>query len=172
MRAYHDTEWGTPHHDDRALFELLILEGAQAGLSWQTILNKRENYRRAFAGFDPAAVAAFGPQDVEALLGDAGIVRHRGKIEAAIGNARAFLQVQREHGSFDAFLWGYVDGRPVISRRAVAESPPARTELSDRVSKELVRRGFKFVGSTIVYAFLQACGVVDDHAAECFRAAR
>jgi DNA-3-methyladenine glycosylase I len=170
MRLYHDTEWGVPLHDDDKLFELLILEGAQAGLSWQTILNKREGYRKAFAGFTPAAVAAFGPARIDGLVRDPGIVRHRGKIEAAVGNARAVLNIQREFGSFAEFLWAYVGGKPVVTRRPLAEPPAARTELSDRISKDLQRRGLKFVGSTIVYAFLQASGVVDDHAAECFRA--
>lgn len=156
-----------PQHDDRMLFEMLVLEGAQAGLSWTVVLRKREGYRAAFAGFDPGVVAGFDAAKVEALVGDAGIVRHRGKIEAAVGNARAFLGVQRAFGSFDAYLWGFVEGRPVVTRRGAGEAVPARTGLSDLVSGDLRRRGFGFVGSTIVYAFLQATGVVDDHEAGC-----
>ncbi len=169
--TYHDTEWGVPVHDDRALFELLTLEGAQAGLSWETILNKRAGYRRAFKGFDPAAVARFGPARIDALVVDPSIVRHRGKIAATVSNAAAFVRVQREYGSFDAYLWRFVDGAPVVTRRAPDQELPARTELSDRVSADLKARGFRFVGSTIVYAFLQATGVVDDHRTTCFRAA-
>ncbi len=169
-RAYHDAEWGVAQHDDRALFELLTLEGAQAGLSWSTILAKREGYRRAFEGFEPAVVAAFDGARIAALVQDPGIVRHRGKIAATVGNARAFLAVQREHGSFGAFLWQHVGGVPLVTRRPREAALPGRTELSDRISKALVQRGFRFVGSTIVYAYLQAAGVVDDHCAECFRA--
>jgi len=168
--SYHDTEWGVPQHDDRALFELLTLEGAQAGLSWETILRKRDGYRAAFAGFDPAAVAAFDASRLAALALDPGIVRHRGKIASAVSNAAAFLAVQREFGSFDAYLWAFAGGKPIVSRRPHAEELPARTELSDRLSADLRKRGFAFVGSTIVYAFLQATGVVDDHRATCFRA--
>ena len=168
--AYHDTEWGVPVHDDRTLFEMLVLEGAQAGLSWEIVLRKRAGYRAAFAGFDPARVAAFTEADVERLAGDPAIVRHRGKIEAAIGNARAFLRVQETHGSFDAWLWRFTGGKPVVLRRRDDERPAARTALSDLVSKELGRMGFRFVGSTIVHAYLQAVGVVDDHEAGCFRA--
>ncbi|WP_149537696.1 DNA-3-methyladenine glycosylase I [Siccirubricoccus phaeus] len=168
--AYHDEEWGVPQHDDRMLFEMLTLEGAQAGLSWRTILGKRAGYRECFAGFDPAVVAGFDAAKVEELVQDARIVRHRGKIESTIGNARAFLEVQREFGSFDAWLWAFVDGKPVVTRREAGERIPARTELSDRISKALTKRGFRFVGSTIIYAYLQAVGVVDDHSAECFRA--
>jgi DNA-3-methyladenine glycosylase I len=168
--AYHDEEWGVPQHDDRMLFEMLTLEGAQAGLSWRTILNKREGYRRAFANFDPVVVAQFDAAKVDALVQDPGIVRHRGKIESTVTNARAFLEVQREFGSFAAFLWGFVDGKPVVTRRAMGEKLPARTELSDRVSKALMKRGFRFVGSTIIYAYLQAVGVVDDHQIGCHRA--
>ena len=169
---YHDEEWGVPVHDDRRLFEFLILEGAQAGLSWSTILNKRANYRRAFAGFAPSRVARFGAREVKRLLADAGIVRNRLKIESAIGNARAFLQVQREFGSFDAYLWGFVGGRPLQSLRRGLKQVPARTLLSDALSKDLQRRGFRFVGSTIVYAFMQAVGIVNDHLAGCFRRAQ
>jgi DNA-3-methyladenine glycosylase I len=168
--TYHDTEWGVPVHDDHALFELLILEGAQAGLSWRTILNKREGYRRAFAGFDPATVAKFKTTKIEALVADPGIVRHRGKIEAAVTNARAFLAIQQEHGSFDRFLWDHVGGVPVVTRRPREDRLPATTPLSDQVSRALLARGFKFVGSTIIYAYLQATGVVDDHCIECLRA--
>jgi len=166
---YHDTEWGVPEHDDRALFEKLILDGAQAGLSWETILNKRENYRRAFEGFHPQTVARFGERKITALLADAGIVRNRAKVNSAVGNARAFLAMQEEFGSFDAWLWGFVDGRPVQNAWTGRGRIPARTPLSDAISKELQRRGFKFVGSTIIYAWLQAVGVVNDHLVTCFR---
>jgi DNA-3-methyladenine glycosylase I len=169
MQAYHDTEWGVPQHDDRVLFEFLVLEGAQAGLSWSTILNKRENYRRAFAGFDPAKVARLTPARIDKLLADPGIVRNRLKVASAVSNARAFLQMQDERGSFDAYLWDWVDGQPVVNHHRSMKSVPARTELSDRLSKDLMRRGFRFVGSTIVYAYLQAVGVVDDHVQTCFK---
>jgi len=172
MVRYHDEEWGVPVHDDRRLFEFLILEGAQAGLSWSTILNKRDNYRRAFARFDPEKVARFGAREVRKLLADAGIVRNRLKIESAIGNARAFLEVRREFGSFDAYLWGFVDGRPLQDRRRSMREVPARTPVSDALSRDLKRRGFRFVGSTIVYAFMQAVGVVNDHLTNCFRRAQ
>lgn len=167
--AYHDLEWGVPLHDDTALFELLTLEGAQAGLSWLTVLRKREGYRRAFAGFDPHRVARFTAADVERLLGDPGIVRHRGKIEATIGNARALLALQKEYGSFDAWLWRFVDGRPLQNRHAALSDCPASTPLSDSLSKALKKHGFKFVGSTICYAFMQAAGLVNDHLAGCPR---
>jgi len=166
---YHDEEWGVPVHDDRQLFEFLILEGAQAGLSWSTILSKRENYRKAFAGFDPEKVARFGARQAKKLLADAGIVRNRLKIHSAIDNARAFLEVRREFGSFDAYLWGFVDGRPLQNLRRGMNQVPARTPLSDAISKDLKRRGFRFVGSTIVYAFMQAVGMVNDHLTGCFR---
>jgi DNA-3-methyladenine glycosylase I len=166
---YHDEEWGVPVRDDRRLFEFLILEGAQAGLSWQTILNKRKNYRRAFAGFDPARVARLGARDVKRLMADSGIVRNRLKIESAIGNARAFLEVRREFGSFGSYLWGFVEGRPLQSGRRSMRRVPARTPLSDAISKDLKHRGFRFVGSTIVYAFMQAVGLVNDHLVGCFR---
>ena len=169
MTAYHDDEWGRAVHDDRVLFEFLILEGAQAGLSWATILRKRENYRRAYRGFDPAKVARFGERDVARLLADDGIVRNRAKVGWSIANAKAFRAVQREYGSFDAYLWSFVKGKPVVHRLRPGEPLPPRTELSDRVSKDLRTRGFGFVGSTIVYSYLQAVGVVDDHAAACFR---
>jgi DNA-3-methyladenine glycosylase I len=167
-RDYHDQEWGVPQHDDRMLFEMLTLEGAQAGLSWRTILNKRAGYRALFAGFNPAVVASFDAARVDALVADPRIVRHRGKIESTISNAAAFLAVQREFGSFAAYLWGSVGGKPVVTRWPMDAKPPARTELSDRISADLRRRGFRFVGSTIIYAFLQATGVVDDHQEGCF----
>ncbi|HEV8308038.1 MAG TPA: DNA-3-methyladenine glycosylase I, partial [Methylomirabilota bacterium] len=169
---YHDREWGVPVHDDRILFEFLILEGAQAGLSWLTILRKREQYRRAFAGFDPERVAAFGARDVRRLLGDTGIVRNRLKIESAIRNARAFLEVQREFGSFDRFQWQFVGGRPKRNRWTSVKQVPARTAESDAMSRELKRRGFTFVGSTICYAHMQAVGMVNDHTRDCFRFGR
>ncbi len=161
--AYHDEEWGLPSRDDRHLFEMLVLEGAQAGLSWITVLRKREGYRKAFAGFDPAKVARFGPRDVERLLGDAGIVRNRLKIESAIGNAKAFLALQAEEGSFSGWLWRYVDGQPVQGTFREMREIPAKTPLAERISKDLLKRGFRFVGPTIVYAYLQAVGVVNDH---------
>ena len=167
---YHDAEWGVPQHEDRALFEMLTLEGAQAGLSWSTILRKREGYREAFAGFEPKAVAAFDTARIDALVQNPAIVRHRGKIAATVANARAVLEVQREFGSFDAYLWGFVERRPVVTRRPFTERLPPRTPLSDRISADLRKRGFAFVGSTIIYAYLQAVGVVDDHYAGCFRA--
>ncbi|MBM3391006.1 MAG: DNA-3-methyladenine glycosylase I [Betaproteobacteria bacterium] len=167
--AYHDTEWGVPVHDDRKLFEFLILEGAQAGLSWITILRKREAYRKAFAGFDPVKVARFGSRQVARLLADAGIVRNRLKIEAAINNARRFLAVQEEFGSFDAYVWRFVDGRPIANRRKSLKQVPASTPESDALSRDLKARGFKFVGSTICYAHMQATGMVNDHLIDCFR---
>ncbi|MFH2052641.1 MAG: DNA-3-methyladenine glycosylase I [bacterium] len=167
--AYHDEEWGVPSRDDRHLFEMLILEGAQAGLNWLTILKKRENYRKAYRGFEPEKVARFGEKDTARLLQDAGIVRNRLKVAASIGNARAYLEVQREHGSFARYLWNFMDGAPVQNRYARLADLPASTPLSDTISKDLKRRGFKFVGSTIVYAYLQAVGVVNDHTTDCFR---
>jgi len=164
---YHDEEWGRPQHDDRVLFEFLILEGAQAGLSWRTILEKRDGYRRAFADFDPQKVARFSDAKLEKLMLDPGIVRNRLKIFSARTNAQAFLKVQREFGSFDAYLWGFVGGKPIVNHVRGPGDVPAKTELSDRISKDLLKRGFKFVGSTIVYAYLQAVGVVDDHLAGC-----
>jgi len=169
MRDYHDLEWGTPIHDDRKIFEFLILEGMQAGLNWMMILRKREAFRRAFKGFDPAKVARFTARDVKRLLNDAAIVRNRLKIEAAISNARRFLEVQKEFGSFDRYIWGFVGGKPVQSRLKSFADMPARTPLSDAVSKDLKARGFKFVGSTIVYSHLQATGLVNDHLIGCFR---
>jgi DNA-3-methyladenine glycosylase I len=167
--AYHDDEWGVPVHDDRTLFEFLVLEGAQAGLSWITILRKRDAYRRAFADFDAARVARFDRRKIERLLGDAGIVRNRLKIESAVRNARAFLAVQDEFGSFDAYQWRFVGGRPVQNRFRVQADIPARTDASDEWSRDLKRRGFSFVGSTIVYAHMQAVGMVNDHLTTCFR---
>ena len=169
MLAYHDEEWGMPSHDDRFLFELLTLEGAQAGLSWSTILNKREGYRRAFADFDPAAVARFGPRDVERLLGDPGIVRNRLKIESTVNNAARVLEVQEAVGSLDAYLWAFVDGRPIVNAFRKVDEIPAETDLSRAISKDLKRRGFRFVGPTSIYAFMQSAGLVDDHTVDCFR---
>ena len=165
--AYHDTEWGVPLHDDRALFELLILEGAQAGLSWSTILAKRENYRRAFDHFDATKIARYTARKTAALLADAGIVRNRLKIAATIQNAKAFLAVQREFGSFDRYLWAFVGGQPIVNRRRTPREVPARTPESDALSRDLAKRGFKFVGTTICYAFMQATGMVNDHLVTC-----
>ena len=167
--AYHDAEWGVPVHDDRTLFEFLILEGAQAGLSWETILKKRDAYREAFAGFDPVRVAKFNSARVERLLQNPGIVRNRLKIASAVTNAKAFLTVQREAGSFDDYVWRFVGGAPKVNRRRSHGELPARTAESDALSKDLLRRGFKFVGSTICYAFMQAVGMVNDHTMDCFR---
>ncbi len=169
MIDYHDREWGAPLHDDRALFEFLILEGAQAGLSWSSILRKRENYRRAFDRFDPRKIARYDARRIEALLRDPGIVRNRQKVESAVANARAFLAVQRELGSFDRFIWSFTGGRTVTNRWTSDDRIPPRTALSDEVSAALRARGFTFVGSTIVYALLQAAGVVNDHLVTCFR---
>lgn len=166
---YHDEEWGVPVHDDRTLFEFLILEGAQAGLSWDTILQKRARYREVFAGFDAEKVARFDAKKVRSLLGDAGIIRNRLKIAAAIGNARAFLKVQEEFGSFDAYLWRFVGGRPLQNAWKTHKHVPARTKESDALSKDLIKRGFRFVGSTICYATMQAVGMVNDHLVTCFR---
>jgi DNA-3-methyladenine glycosylase I len=166
---YHDREWGVPLHDDRRLFEFLVLEGAQAGLSWITILKKRDNYRKAFDGFDPGKVAAFGERRISVLLADAGIVRNRLKISAAVRNARAFLEIQREFGSFDAYLWRFVDGRPTQNRWKTHTRIPVETKQSRALSKDLTRRGCSFVGPTICYAFMQAVGMVNDHVVDCFR---
>ncbi len=168
-RAYHDEEWGVPQHDDRVLFEFLILEGAQAGLSWRTVLEKRAGYRKAFADFDAAKVARYTDAKLEKLMLDAGIVRNRLKIWSARSNAQALLKVQKEFGSFDAYLWAFVDGKPRVSHARTMKDVPARTELSDRISKDLLKRGFKFVGTTIVYAYLQAMGLVNDHLVSCPR---
>lgn len=167
--AYHDEEWGVPVHDDRLLFEFLVLEGAQAGLSWLTILRKRDNYRRAFHGFDFEKVAMYKAKDVERLLADPGIVRNRLKIESTIKNAQGVIAVRKEFGSLDAYLWGFVDGKPLQNARGSLGDIPARTGISDAMSKDLKKRGFKFVGSTICYAFMQAVGMVNDHTTECFR---
>jgi DNA-3-methyladenine glycosylase I len=168
-RRYHDEEWGVPAHDDRRLFEFLLLEGAQAGLSWSTILNKREGYRSAFAEFDPQRVARFTARRIERLMAQADIVRNRLKIESAVRNARAFLEVQQEFGSFDAYIWGFVDGTPLQNTWRSMSDVPAQSARSDAMSKDLKRRGFNFVGSTICYAFMQAMGLVNDHLADCYR---
>ena len=168
-QAYHDEEWGVPLHDDRRLFEFLILEGAQAGLSWATILRKRENYRRAFGGFDPTRVARFSDARQQKLMQDPGIVRNRLKIAATVQNAKAFLQVQKAFESFDGFIWGFVGGKPIVNRRRQHRDIPAVTTEAEAMSKELKRRGFKFVGPTICYAFMQAVGMVNDHTVDCFR---
>ena len=169
MVKYHDEEWGVPVHDDRKQFEFLILEGAQAGLSWRTILHRREGYRRAYANFDPARVARFGPKDVQRLLRDQGIIRNRLKIEWSIKNAQAFLEVQEAFGSFDAYLWRFIGGRPKQNAWRRLAQLPARTPESDALSKDLKQRGFSFVGSTIMYAHMQAAGLVNDHMVHCFR---
>jgi DNA-3-methyladenine glycosylase I len=166
---YHDTEWGVPLHDEHGLFEFLILEGAQAGLSWDTVLRKREAYREAFAGFDPAKVARFNEAKCEKLLTNDGIIRNRLKIASAVRNAKAYLRVQADFGSFDKFIWSFVDGKPIDNRPKHPGDVPARTEVSDKISNELKKRGFNFVGSTIMYAFMQATGMVNDHLVTCFR---
>jgi len=166
---YHDREWGVPQHDDRVLFEFLILEGAQAGLSWDTILKKRENYRAAFDGFDPEKIARYDRRKTARLLRDEGIIRNRLKIASAIRNAGAFLTAQKEFGSFDRYIWQFVGGKPLVNARRLGKKIPARTRESDAMSKDLKKRGFNFVGSTICYAFMQATGMVNDHALECFR---
>lgn len=169
---YHDQEWGVPLHDDRTLFEMLVLEGAQAGLSWLTILKKRQNYREAFDDFDPEKVARYRPTQIERLLKNPGIVRNRLKVQSAIRNARAFLEIQAEFGSFDAFVWHYVDGTPIQNAWTSLSQIPARTKESDALSEDLKKRGFNFVGSTICYAFMQAAGLVNDHVTDCFRYAQ
>lgn len=169
MIEYHDREWGVPQHDDRVLFEFLILEGAQAGLSWSTILNKREAYRKAFSNFDPARVARYDAKKVKALLGNEGIVRNKLKIAATIQNAKAFLAVQKESGSFNAYIWKFIGGKPKINKIASMKQLPASTPESVAMSKDLLKRGFRFVGPTICYAFMQAVGMVNDHAISCFR---
>jgi DNA-3-methyladenine glycosylase I len=170
--AYHDQEWGVPVHDDRVFFEFITLEGAQAGLSWETILRKRDAYREAFEEFDPVRVARFTPARIERLLRNEGIVRNRLKVESTVGNARAFLAIQKECGSFDAYVWRFVNGAPLVNRRKSLEQIPAKTAESDALSRDLLKRGFKFVGSTICYAFMQATGLVNDHATDCFRYSR
>src|SRR5690606_16279490 len=167
--AYHDEEWGVPVHDDRKHFEFLILEGAQAGLSWSTILKKREGYRKAFADFDPEKVARFTAARAEKILQDPGIIRNRLKVMAAINNAKRFLEVQKEFGSFDKYIWAFVGGKPIINRWKTLSQIPATTTESDALSKDLIRRGFKFVGSTVIYAHMQACGLVNDHLVDCWR---
>lgn len=169
MIRYHDDEWGVPVHDDRLLFEFLILEGAQAGLSWQTVLNKRDNYRLAFDNFEAEKITRYGDKKIAQLLTNEGIIRNRLKIQATILNAKAFLKVQEQFGSFDAYLWRFVDGQPIQNRRKSMKEVPARTEISDVMSKDLLKRGFKFVGSTICYANMQASGMVNDHLVTCFR---
>ncbi len=169
MIRYHDEEWGVPVHDDRRLFEFLVLEGAQAGLSWRTVLARRERYREAFRGFDPATVARFGARDVARLLSDAGLIRNRLKIEAAVENARRFLAVRREFGTFDGYIWSFVGGAPVVNRFRTAAEVPAETEASRAMSRDLKKRGFRFAGPTICYAFMQAVGMVNDHVRGCFR---
>lgn len=167
--AYHDAEWGAPTHDDARHFEFLVLEAAQAGLSWLTILKRRDGYRKAYRGFDPRRVARFTARDVQRLLADPGIIRNRLKVESSINNARCFLEIQEERGSFDAYLWSWTGGKPVVNRWTEQKQIPARTDLSDTVSKDLKARGFSFVGSTIIYSHLQAVGVVNDHLVSCFR---
>ncbi len=169
MWAYHDEEWGLPVHDDRKHFEFMVLEGAQAGLSWSTVLNKREGYRKHFAAFDPAKVARFTPARVAKILLDPGIVRNRLKVESCVKNAKLFLSVQREHGSFDRYIWAFVGGQPIVHARKTSKQIPPRTKESDALSKDLIARGFKFCGSTIMYAHMQACGLVNDHLVDCFR---
>jgi DNA-3-methyladenine glycosylase I len=169
MIEYHDQEWGRPTHDDRSLFEFLTLEGAQAGLSWSTILNKRDNYRKAFSGFDPKKVARYDAKKIRALLKDEGIVRNRLKIRSTVTNAKAFLAVQKEFGSFDRYVWAFVGRKPIVNRWKALSGLPARTDISDAMSKDLKKRGFRFVGTTICYAFMQACGLVDDHLRDCYR---
>lgn len=168
-RRYHDREWGRPLHDDRKLFEFLILEGFQAGLSWMIILRKRENFRKAFDGFDYRKIARYGRRKLDSLMEDPGIVRNRLKIEAAVTNARAFLEVRKEFGTFDSYIWGFVKGRPIDGKLSAFARMPARTELSDAISLDLKKRGFKFIGSTVVYAHMQATGMVNDHLKSCFR---
>jgi DNA-3-methyladenine glycosylase I len=169
MIKYHDKEWGTPVHNDRKLFEFLLLEGMQAGLSWSTILNKRENFRKAFDNFDFNNVAKYDKRKINSLLKDAGIIRNKLKIESAVTNAKAFLKVRKEFGTFDKYIWGFVNGQPIINKLKSLKEIPAKTKLSDKISKDLKNRGFKFVGSTIVYAHMQATGMVNDHTTDCYR---
>jgi len=166
---YHDNEWGVPVHDDHVHFEFLILEGAQAGLSWSTILKKREGYRNAFAGFDPHKVARFSEARMEKILLDPGIVRNRLKVKAAVNNAKRFIEVQKEFGNFDRYIWNFVNGKPIVNKRKSIQEVPATTKESDALSKDLIKRGFKFVGSTVIYAHMQACGLVNDHLITCWR---
>lgn len=168
-RIYHDTEWGVPLHDDNKLFELITLEGAQAGLSWVTVLNKRENYRMLFDGFEVEKIARYDSRKIESLLTNPGIIRNRLKVESTVSNARAFIELQNEFGSFDAFIWQLIDGKPIVNQWKDVENIPSHTPLSDRLSKQLKKRGFRFVGTTICYAFMQATGMVNDHIVDCFR---
>lgn len=168
-QIYHDTEWGVPLHDDKKLFELITLEGAQAGLSWATVLNKRENYRKLFDDFEVEKIACYDSRKIESLLTNPGIIRNRLKVESTVTNARAFLALQNEFGSFDAFIWQFTDGKPIVNQWQRVENIPSHTELSDRLSKQLKKRGFRFVGTTICYAFMQATGMVNDHIVDCFR---
>ena len=172
MRAYHDDEWGKPSHDDTHLFEMLMLEGAQAGLSWSTILHKRANYRRAFDNFDPERIARYDETKLTTLLADAGIVRNRLKVRSSVSNAQSFLAVRAERGSFDQYLWAWVDGSPIVNRPRTPADLPTRTDLSDRLGKDLKKRGFNFVGSTIIYSYMQAVGMINDHLVTCPQAAR
>ncbi len=169
MTRYHDEEWGTPVHDDQKLFEFLVLETAQAGLTWQTILNRREGYRKAFADFDVVKVSKFSEKDIARLLEDVGIIRNKLKVHSTITNAQYFIEVQKEFGSFDKYIWGFVGGKPLVGNRRSMKEIPANTSVSDAMSKDLKKRGFKFVGSTIMYAFMQAAGLVNDHEIGCFR---
>ena len=169
MQKYHDEEWGVPLHDDRKLFEFMVLDAFQAGLSWKTVLNKRENFRKDFDNFDPVKISRYDEKKYNALLLDTGIIRNRAKIRGTIENAKAFLKIQEEFGSFDHYIWSFVDGKPMVNRWVSLSELPARTELSDRMSKDLTKRGFKFAGSTICYAFMQAAGLVNDHVTGCFR---
>lgn len=169
---YHDEEWGTPTFDDKRIFEFIVLESAQAGLSWLTILKKRENYRAAFSGFDPQVIANYNEADIERLMGDPGIIRNRRKVEAAISNAKVFLEIQNEYGSFSNYMWSYVDGKPIMNNWDSIKDVPAKTEISDAMSKDLKKRGFKFFGSVICYSHMQALGVVNDHVVGCFRHAQ
>ncbi|MDY0279980.1 MAG: DNA-3-methyladenine glycosylase I [Salinivirgaceae bacterium] len=166
---YHDLEWGVPKYDDRMLFELLILEGAQAGLSWRTILYRRENYRQCFQNFDPQKVAAFTPTDVEQLMQNQGIIRNRKKIESAISNAKLFLDIQKQHGSFSSYYWNWVDGKPIVNHFQTMKEVPAKTTLSEKISNDLYKRGMRFVGPVIMYAYMQSTGMVNDHLASCYR---
>ncbi|MEC8067871.1 MAG: DNA-3-methyladenine glycosylase I [Pseudomonadota bacterium] len=167
-KKYHDEEWGRPVHDDRKLFEFLVLEGAQAGLSWLTVLKKREHYKKVFDGFNPEKVANYDDKKIQALLNDAGIIRNKLKINSAVRNAKVFLKIQQEFGSFDAYIWGFVAGKPILNHFKTIEEVPAKTALSDRISKDLQKRGMNFVGSTIVYAYMHAIGMVNDHTLDCF----
>ena len=168
-KVYHDEEWGIPEHDDNRLFELIVLEGAQAGLSWITILKRRDNYRKAFDGFDPLVVASYGASKINELIRDEGIIRNRRKIESAINNAKRFLEIQQEFGSFDSYIWGFVDGKPKTNNFKTFKDMPAETELSKTISKDMKKRGFSFIGPTIMYAFMQSIGMVNDHLTHCFR---